>query len=136
MAEREMTATEMAAAKALLELLPALEAEGFEAAPSWGGGERSPGVFQMSYPKYCEEIQRFIELAHDPAIVDRDYVDKSVGSRFGRVGFIEQASLDEVKSMLTFMVRGERFCDGHIAGLFDEGHVVAVLQRLRQLAGS
>ena len=135
MSDRDPTAAERKAARPLLELLPGMEAKGFEAAPSWGGGETSPGVFHMPYPNYCEEIGRFIQLAHDEALIDREYVDKDVGEWLRRPAFVEQATLADVKSILTFMVRGERFCDGHIAALFGEGHVVAVLRRLAVIIG-
>jgi hypothetical protein len=38
--------------------------------------------------------------------------------------------------MLTYCVRGERFCDGHWAAMLESGRVVAILRRLRVLCGS
>lgn len=129
-----VTDAERRAAEKLLALLPVMEAEGYEAAPSWGGGEQDDGTLQMPYPNYTDEIGRFIELAHAESLLDRQYVNKNIGEWFERPGYVERASFSEVKSMLTFMVRGERFCDGHIASLFEQGHVVRVLRRLRELA--
>jgi hypothetical protein len=44
--------------------------------------------------------------------------------------FIQQGSLEQVKSMLTYYVRGERFCDGHCLALLEEGRIVNLLNRL------
>jgi hypothetical protein len=46
---------------------------------------------------------------------------------------IRRASLAEVKTMLTYCVRGERFGDGHWAAMLESGKVVALLKRLRAL---
>ena len=37
--------------------------------------------------------------------------------------------------MLTFCVRGERFCDGHWGAMVREGRIGAILHRLQQLRG-
>jgi hypothetical protein len=36
--------------------------------------------------------------------------------------------------MLTYCVRGERFCDGHLGGMIEKGHVQRILQRLREIS--
>ena len=35
--------------------------------------------------------------------------------------------------MLTYFVRGERFCDGHWGRLIEGGHVRRILERLAEL---
>lgn len=42
---------------------------------------------------------------------------------------IKTADLAQVKTMLTFCVRGERFCDGHYGALVEGRHVRQLLQR-------
>jgi hypothetical protein len=41
--------------------------------------------------------------------------------------------LAEIKALLTYWVRGERFCDDLWAKLLEEERIVALLQRLRVL---
>lgn len=41
----------------------------------------------------------------------------------------EQLSLDEISTMYTFIVRGERFCDGHIAAYINDGTIFRLVQR-------
>jgi len=42
-----------------------------------------------------------------------------------------EASLHEIKSMLTFCIRGERFCDGHVASVIESGKMKSILMRLK-----
>jgi hypothetical protein len=49
---------------------------------------------------------------------------------------IASATLAEVKTMLTFCVRGERFCDGHWGAVIGQGRIGAILRRLEQLRES
>jgi hypothetical protein len=46
---------------------------------------------------------------------------------------IQRATLAEVKTMLTYCVRGERFSDGHWAAMLESGRIVALLKRLHVL---
>ena len=36
---------------------------------------------------------------------------------------IEELSLEETLSYLTFIIRGEKFCDGHIASYLEDGTI-------------
>ena len=47
--------------------------------------------------------------------------------------FISRATLGELKTMLAYCVRGERFCDGHWEAILRSGRVVALLRRLAVL---
>ena len=47
--------------------------------------------------------------------------------------FVRRATLAEIKTMLTYCVRGERFSDGHWAAVLKSGRIVAILKRLRVL---
>lgn len=46
---------------------------------------------------------------------------------------VKRATLAEIKTLLTFCVRGERFSDGFWASMITEGHVRRLLERLRHL---
>ena len=46
---------------------------------------------------------------------------------------IKTASLSQIKTMLTFCVRGERFSDGHWAQMIEEGHIQRLLERLNAI---
>src|SRR6185503_12735484 len=46
---------------------------------------------------------------------------------------IKTASLSQIKTMLTFCVRGERFADGHWGEMIEKGHVRRLLERLNEV---
>jgi hypothetical protein len=46
---------------------------------------------------------------------------------------IKTASLPQVKSMLTFCVRGERFSDGHWEEMIEKGYIRRILERLNEI---
>ena len=120
----------------LLALLPFFEAQECKPVESWAGGETRPGVFTWPYPNYVDEVERFVDVASQEFWNDYDYVDKNVSGWFEKPGFVERADLAEIKSMLTFIMRGERFCDGHIEAMIDAGHVLRILRRLAVVRGA
>jgi len=46
---------------------------------------------------------------------------------------VQKADLLTIRRLLTTHVRKERFCEGHLADLCANGHIVIVLKRLKQL---
>jgi hypothetical protein len=50
------------------------------------------------------------------------------------VEFVKNSSLDQIKTMLTYCVRGERFCDGHWQVMVEGGYIRSLLERLSELA--
>jgi hypothetical protein len=65
--------------------------------------------------------------------LDHEYNPESAWRMLKSEGQVEQASLEQVKSMLTFCVRGERFSDGHWADMIEAGHIHRLLTRLQYL---
>jgi len=46
---------------------------------------------------------------------------------------VKTASLFQIKTMLTFCVRGERFSDGHWAAMIEKGYIRRLLERLNEI---
>ena len=46
---------------------------------------------------------------------------------------IKSADVVTVQKLLTTHVRKDRFCDGHLASMFENGHIVALLRRLKDI---
>ena len=46
---------------------------------------------------------------------------------------IKTASLAQIKAMLTYCVRGERFCDGQWGAMIERGYVRLLLLRLAEI---
>jgi len=43
---------------------------------------------------------------------------------------LASADLETLRKLLTVHVRKDRFCEGHLAGVIRDGHVLAILKRL------
>ena len=44
---------------------------------------------------------------------------------------IERAATTTIQELLTTHCRKNRFCEGHLAAMFENGHIVALLKRLK-----
>lgn len=76
------------------------------------------------YPKNLYEL-----LYH---LVDSIGADPLYSDHIGEVGQIQAEKLDlsQISSYLTWLVRGERFCDGLIAENIESGRLKSILERL------
>lgn len=100
----------------------------------WAGGEkRSDGVITMPYSIYSEEAARFFRLAGQAWWLDYDYKPVEAATMLQDMVLIEQATFEQIKTMLTYCVRGERFSEGHWAEMLRSGRITAILKRLRVL---
>lgn len=85
------------------------------------------------YPQYPDDVVAFFRLAARPPWTDTGYNPKQAGSMLKDDERVASATLDEVRAMLTFCVRGERFADGHRGSMLKHGRVQALLHRLAEL---
>ena len=119
----------------LLCFLPKFSEPGPELEPQWDGLDQDPkaGVFFLPYPTYPPEVEEFFERAGQPWWCDFKYNPAIAGEMVHSDEAIASASLAQIKTMLTFCVRGERFCDGLWGAMIREGRIGAILRRLQQL---
>jgi len=118
----------------LLRYLPLLEDMGEDAVVKYGGGERMPdGAITMRYPIYRHEVERFFEFAAQPCWSDDGYDPEKAGDMLEDADLVASADIEQVRTMLTFCVRGERFCQGFWARLITSGGLTALLKRLQTL---
>ena len=116
---------------ALLRFLPGFERPGRAFIASWGGGEETgDGAITMPYPIYDEDVLAFFMLAGKPCWSDYGYVPERARQMLQDDALVARASLDQIATMLTYCVRGERFGDGHWAAMLESGRIVALLRRL------
>ncbi|MDQ7029511.1 MAG: DUF6508 domain-containing protein [Ardenticatenia bacterium] len=117
----------------LLRFLPLFDVPGKSFIERWAGGEQKEGVITMPYPVSPPEVQEFFRLAGSPWWCDDDYEPAVAAKMLADDTLIAEASLDHIKTMLTYCVRGERFCDGHWDEMLRSGKVVQLLRGLEQL---
>lgn len=90
-----------------------------------------PDWLVLPYPEYCDEVVEFFRLAGQPCWDDFDYVTEEASRMLQDTEFVKRASLDAIKTMLTFCVRGEKFSDGHWEQVLRSGYIVNLLTRLK-----
>ena len=100
----------------------------------WAGGERvGENSFTTPYPVYPDDVVVFFQLAGQPCWSDYGYEPREAQRLLADDAFIATASLEQVKTMLTYCVRSERFGDGNWGALLESGRVVVLLRRLQAL---
>ncbi|MGD8598561.1 MAG: DUF6508 domain-containing protein [Anaerolineae bacterium] len=100
----------------------------------WRGGEQTAdGVITLPHPQYEEDVLDFFREAGQPWWSDWDYEPRAAWAMLQDDAFVAACSLAELKTMLTYCVRGERFSDGHWERMLQTGRVLALLRRLAVL---
>ena len=85
-----------------------------------------PKVVCDPYPNYDNRVFYVLgSLPSDYAYLDHysDLENKA----------IKDMTLDDLATMYTFIVRGERFCDGHIASFIEDGMLLKLVNRQIEL---
>ena len=119
----------------LVAFLPKLSAPGFKPIIDLGGGEKDEdGGFVMPWPTYDPVVEEFFRLAGAECWTDHDYEPAEAGRMLEDEGLVGAADLPQIRTMLTYCVRGERFCDGHWGEMVEGGHVRRLLERLKEIA--
>jgi hypothetical protein len=130
MSQHEITRDDI---DALLEFLPLFEKPGREFAKWSEMVKNADGSFSLPYPVYDEDVEEFFSLVGQRGWIDVGYKPEEAARMLADEEFIKGASLEQVKTMLTYCVRGERFCDGHRESLLVGGQIVALLGRLKAI---
>lgn len=131
MSQHEITREDI---DALLEFLPLFERPGRTFAKWSEMVKNADGSFSLPYPIYDEDVEEFFRLVGQRGWIDVAYKPEEAARMLADSEFIKQrASLEQVKTMLTYCVRGERFCDGHRESLLEGGQIVALLRRLKAI---
>ena len=93
------------------------------------------GNLRLMPPPYPEEIIEFFLLAGSPEMAEYEYDPKECSKRIKDDRYIQAASLDKLKGLLTYCVRGERFGDGFWLEVIEGGIVLKLLKRLKEIRG-
>lgn len=118
----------------LTAFLPRLYAKGFTPVESWSGGEKqNDGSFTLPYPNYNPVVEEFFRLVSGGGWLDQGYNPEQAYQMLKDEELVKAASLWQIKTMLTFCVRGERFSDGHWAQMIEEGYIRRLLERLDEI---
>ena len=118
----------------LVAFLPRLYAAGFEPVIKWNGGDKgTDGSYQLPWPDYNPVVEQFYRQVASECWLDYRYRPEEAARMLQDQEFIKSATLPQIKTMLTFCLRGERFSDGHWADMIQQGHIRRILERLSHL---
>ncbi len=118
----------------ILSYLPLLYAEGFQPIKLWNGGiQNEGGVVIAPEPEYDQLVINFFEEAASKYWTDYNYYPEKSRMMLQNKYFIKTASLHNIKTMITYCARGERFSDGHWGAMIEEGYIKQLLERLLQI---
>ena len=107
----------------------------------WSGGptKGEDGVLRGSFfCNHSKELQRFLDVfyKHDE-LSDKDYFGTlkrhGIEDEESRVKAIPSANVELLLAMLTFYIRGDRFSEGFLDCAIQEGVIVGILKRLREI---
>lgn len=100
--------------------------------------EESPddGVLRMYSRRYSDDVQGLLDASRAPAWRDADYGQKNADEILSDPKRIAVASLQDIKTLLTFCVRSERFAEGSWGSRVRSGEISAILNRLAALKSS
>jgi len=114
----------------LLLFLPQFSNPEFEPVQDW---HTSGDTLHFPYPIYHPDVTAFIKAASKPVWSDYDYIPLEAYHMLTDPEQVAKAGLVQVRTMLTYIVRGERFGDGHWAAMITQGHLKRLLERLAEL---
>lgn len=118
----------------LLAYLPLLEDPKFriyENEPDRMPGETN--VIRIDGPSYSPPVSEFLRAAAAPAWNNTDYQRKNAGEMLVDPRNVAVASLQDIRALLTFCVRAERFCEGSWGERIESGSILSILRRLKEL---
>jgi len=105
----------------LVSFLPYLYADGFSPIKEWK---------DSLDPAYEDIVLKFFRVAAKDCWCDYKYSVKEASEMIRNEELIKNANISQIKTMLTYCVRGERFCEGHWDAMIREGYIRRLLERL------
>ncbi|MDE0407360.1 MAG: DUF6508 domain-containing protein [Alphaproteobacteria bacterium] len=117
----------------LVAFLPKLYADGFTPIKSVHSKDADGEIVAFPWPEYDQTVEDFLRVARRDCWIDRGYVPAEVAKLIESEEAIRQATLPQVRAMITYFVRGERFSDGHWGRMIEGGYVRRILERLAAL---
>ena len=115
---------------AVLRFLPIFER------PGYVFGEWHSPEGQFPYYSMSREVMDFCQALYDQQIVfsfDWPSWQDEAQRLYSDPAALERADLLTLRKLLTTHVRKDRFAEGHLAEMFECGHVTAILRRLKEV---
>jgi hypothetical protein len=81
-------------------------------------------------------IESFIQALYDNGWIEQlDWTkwEDTAAQYVDSPDLLASADAEVIRTLLTTHVRKDYFCEGHLAAIFENGHIVALLRRLKEI---
>jgi hypothetical protein len=115
---------------AILPFLNAFERMGFKCGEWPVDSEASV----IPHFEHSDPVESFVQALHDNGWIETFYWTKwqaEAAKYVDSPNLLASADVGTIRKLLTTHVRKDRLCKGHLASMFENGHIVALLQRLK-----
>ena len=119
----------------VLKFLPIFEKEGYSFC-EWKNGEEENGVSTFPHCSYSKEVCEFEGTLYEEGfIINFDWGKWQEQAKlcYSKPGLLNTADIITLQKLLTTHIRKDRFCEGHLAGVLEDGHIVKILLRLKDI---
>ena len=117
--------------------LPIFSSSGFKPIRTWIGSDiYADGSLAAPYPNYETVVTQFFLIAAKACWSDYAYNPTIAAKTLEDGSLVQDCSLNEIKSLLTYCVRGERFGEGFWGEMIKRGYIQLILERLVEIKKS
>jgi len=120
----------------------AFDAENFDAGRVHSSEEVEPGVYSWPWWEESPIVGEWHQALYDNHVIDpeSDYLSEDFAAKMRQFevapALLDGADLQTIRTVLTNISRGDRFCDGYMASMFENGVAQAATRRLVGLASA
>jgi len=117
----------------VLKFLPIFEQKGYRFSEWVYPSPSEDGTIFSPFLEYRKEVNEFITILHEEEFTTPfDWGNWQDQADF-EPHVLKKANLETLQKLLTIHIRKERFCDGHLATVLENGHIIAILRRLKEI---
>ena len=86
--------------------------------------------------KYGDPLEAFVRALYGEGWIEQFDWEKwqeNAAQYVDSPDLLASADAETIRKLLTTHIRKDRFCEGHLAAMFENGHIVALLRRLKEI---
>ncbi|WP_299875639.1 DUF6508 domain-containing protein [uncultured Cocleimonas sp.] len=119
----------------IIAFYPTLNRRDFDPIIEWKGGDKiEDNVNFMRWPIYDPVVKEFLKVADKECWRDHHFNQYVVSKMITSDVVVQCADLPQIKQMISFCVRGDKFMsEGYLGSMIKDGHVSRLLKRLDKL---
>jgi len=119
----------------VLRFLPIFEQKGYKFSELCCPEPHDNGTLVLPFYEYSRDVNDFIStLYREGFIIPFNWPIWEYGRKlYDKPQLLKRAKLETLQKLLTGHIRQDRFCEGHLACVLENGHISAILHRLEEI---